>query len=72
MHNVNLSQKGGTYAVTVGHCQNQLGVWGAVFPPAGPAQSPGGGPGEAPEILHFLLPENYLKTHVLRAKSELL
>ena len=36
------------YAVTVGHCKIQMGVWGCK-PPAGPGQSPGGGPGgEAP------------------------
>ena len=53
MHNVDLCQKGGTYAMTVGHCQNQLRVQGRIH---------GGGPGTKPpedsEILHFLWPQN--------------
>ena len=31
--------------------QIQLGVWGAVSPPAGPGQRPGGGPGGSPRKL---------------------
>ena len=39
----------GYYAITIGHCSIQLGVWGAVSPPAASGQRPGGGAGgEAP------------------------
>ena len=31
--------------MTVGHCPIQLGVGGVLQAPAGPGQSPGGGPG---------------------------
>ena len=76
MHNVDLFQKEGTYAMTVGHCQNQLGVWGHCKPPSGSRESPSGILGEKPpeahEVFHFLSPENGLKTllyvHVLGYK----
>ena len=65
MHNVDLCQKRGTYAMAVSHCQNQLGPGGAVRPQRVQGRALvgvlGTKPPEAPEILHFLLPENGLK-----------
>ena len=48
-------------AVTVGHCQMQLGVGGALSPRVGPAQSHHGGLGAKPlaalRIFHFTVPK---------------
>ena len=44
------------YAMTVFHCLG--GGWGAISPPVGPGQIPGGGPGgEAPAILQYTVPK---------------
>ena len=57
------------HAMTVGHCPNQLGIWGggAISPLAGPGQRTGGGPGwkppEVPAIPYFLRPENGLGSY---------
>ena len=51
--------------MTVGRCKYSWGGGGAVSPPAGPEQRPGGGPGgeppEALKILHFTVPKMGLK-----------
>ena len=46
---VSFSVHNGHYTITIGHCLIQLGIWGAVSPPAASGQNPGGGAGgEAP------------------------
>ena len=54
-------------AMTVGHCQMQQGVGGALSPSVGPAQSPRGGLGAKPPaaltIFHFTVPNRTEKSH---------
>ena len=67
MRNVDLCHKGGTYAMTEGHCQTSWESGSAVSPPADQGRALvgvlGAKPPGAPEIFHFLSPENGLETH---------
>ena len=51
----NVHNDRGQYAVTIGHCSMQLGVWGAVSSPAASGQRPGGGAGGDPEALIYCI-----------------
>ena len=56
------------YAITIGHYSIQLGVWGAVSPPAASGRGlvgvQGAKPPEALRILYFTVPEKGLKTRL--------